>query len=217
MEILDSYSASTQGLIKGWRLSATIQLRSPLRVLESHGRIHLLEDGSPPQPPQHEGAWAVELKSNAELGINLPELQIGPQTTASDIGQIPRDGGEYLRFLRAVRTIVERRDSVEMRLQALRAELLQSKWLEFVERLGGPSVIEGTFFPAFVYSIQGVSRRALEVLKAMDLSTPAAITAASDKTLLAIDSIGPAKLKLIRQACEEAAEKDAELLDCVNR
>ena len=124
-------------IAKGWKFGATIQLRTPLRVLARHGEIH---DGLSDPPAiareQWEGYWLPLLKSFKELGIDLPDMKLA-HTQASDIGPIPLDGGEYLKFLIKIRTIVEADSSVEVRRSLLREELRKPEWNEFCTKLGG--------------------------------------------------------------------------------
>lgn len=92
-------------LISGWEMSVTMQLRTPLKWLQRHREFH--EGAKKPMeelPSQH-AIWVPVSKSWRELGIDLNEV---PETTmASEIGQIPVNGGEFLPFLIEYRMIVE--------------------------------------------------------------------------------------------------------------
>ena len=137
-------------LIKGWRFIATIQLRTPFRVLSRHGETH--EDLTDPPKianEQWEGYWTTVLKSNKELGIDIPEVIVGGKTTASDIGQISIDGSAYLTFLLEVRKIVEKTESVESRKAMLRIELSRPKYASFLRKLGGKKPYQANIFPLF--------------------------------------------------------------------
>lgn len=204
-------------VLKGWKYCATMQLRTPLRVLEMHGRVWPKEDGDPPSSPMGEGVWTMLTKSMAELGVNRPDLDIRSGTMASEIGPIPNDGGDFLRFLKSVRRIVERFDSIEDRRSDLRVELARPEWAEIIGKIGGKEDVYDRFFVDFLFMIPELSSETRELLWEQELTTPAKLAAKTDMELLAINGIGPAKLKLIRQACEEAADKDAELVDRVNR
>lgn len=205
-------------LTKGWRFGATMQLRTPLRVLSRHGEVH---DGLTDPPPiareQWEGYWTPVLKSFKDLGIDIPEIVVGGKTTASDIGQIPVDGGDYLKFLLAVRAIVERDEPVESRKALLSLELRREEWAGFCRKLGGKQAIQSLYFPAFIHCIPKLPRESVEALWSAELTTPVKIAATPDAALLAIKGIGPAKLKIIREACEAAVEKESELVDVVGR
>ncbi len=205
-------------IAKGWRFGATMQLRTPWRVLSRHGEIH---DGLTDPPPiaceQWEGYWTPELKSVKELGIDIPEIVVKGETMASDIGQIPGDGGDYLKFLLKVRTIVELDEPIESRKARLSEELRQPEWASFCRKLGGKQGIQSRFFPPFIDCIRGLSFDLVGALWAAKLTTPARIIAAPDAALLAIKGVGPAKLKIIREACQSASEMHSELIDAVNR
>jgi len=82
-----------------------MQLRTPLKWLRRHGEFH--EGALPPTepPPLSIACWMPVLHTFRDLGIHLDEV---PETTmASQIGQIPVDGGEFLLFLLEYRMIVE--------------------------------------------------------------------------------------------------------------
>jgi len=66
-------------------------------------------------------------------------------TMASEIGQIPIDGGEFLKFLIAVREIAERFDQAEARLAQIEYECTKGSWSGFIDRLGGPSAVAMRF------------------------------------------------------------------------
>ena len=213
-----AYESSLWGdSFKGWRYCATMQLRTPLRVLEMHGSKWAAGDDNPPHSPMDEGIWIPEAKSMAELGIDMPDLDFRTRTMASEIGPIPSDGGDFLRFLKSVRRIVERFDSIEARRGDLRVELARPEWAEIIGKIGGKEDVYDRFFVDFLFMIPKLSSETRELLWERELTTPAKIAALTDKELLAIKGIGSAKLKLIRQACNEAADKDAELVDCVVR
>lgn len=99
-------------IMNGYQFSATMQIGTPLKYLEMHGQINSGPAKNLPQVPQEHGIWLPKLKSWAELGISgLKEPPEG--TMASDIGQIPTNGGEYLNFLKAFREIVESNKHIE--------------------------------------------------------------------------------------------------------
>lgn len=215
---LQNIDTQNVDLIEGWRFSATIQLQTPLRVLSRHGETH----GGFTDPPKiaHdrcEGHWVPVLKSYKDLGIDIPEVIVDGKTTVSDIGQIPIDGGDYLKFLLKVRKIVEHTESVESRKVKLSAELSRPEYASFLRKLGGKKAIASKFFPAFVECIPKLPPDSVEALWLYELTTPARITAAPDAVLLGLKGIGPAKLKIIREACQSAFDKQSELIDAVVR
>jgi hypothetical protein len=208
-------SPAWSGLIQGARFCATLQLRTPLRVLTRHGESWTREEARPPIARESwEGFWAAETVTWRELGIDLPEMS---SSQASEIGPVPSDGGEFLKFLVAVRTIVEADGPLEFRRLRLRDLLRDSRWQEFVKRLEGTEAIVRQFFPPFIETIKGLSREAVAELWERGLTTPALLSEAPDRDILSVRGIGPAKLRGIREACAAAASRDSEFVDLVQR
>lgn len=203
---------------KGWVFGATIQLRTPLRVLLRHGEIHEgLSDPPPIAKNQWEGFWTPLLKTFREMGIDLNGTLSLDGTMASDVGQIPRNGGEYLTLLMGLREIVESDSAIEQRRQALRGELRKPEWADYCARLGGKQAVCDKFFPPFIGTITGLSQSIVKELWTTGLRTPNALSTATDKDLLAIQGVGPAKLKAIRAACLKAQHPACEFVDNVVR
>jgi hypothetical protein len=192
-------------IITGLRFSATLQLRTPLRVLRWHGHIHEGRNSPPPAVIREswEGVWLPKTKTFRELGVDL--LELPPGHMASDIGPIPVDGGGYLRFLIAVRKIVEGGEPVASRVEALQAFLGLPEWSPFIEKLSYRSSLVDYFFPPFLRTIPRLGQAAQSKLAEMHLDTPNRLAAASDDTFLAFKGIGPATLKAIRSRCAECS------------
>lgn len=131
-------------IISGYRFVATMQLRTPLRVLRRHGEMHVRVDTCPPHIAQApwEGVWVPVTKTFRELGLDIDDPPIG--TMASSVGQIPADGGEFLKFLIAARSIAEGSGSTVDKRRALAQALRLPSWEKFVLALGGmKSVVAG--------------------------------------------------------------------------
>jgi hypothetical protein len=92
-------------LIAGWQLTVTMQLRTPLKWLQRHGEYHAGAEGPTEQLPPEHACWVPALKTWRSLGIDMDEIPDG--TMASQVGQIPVDGGDFLPFLMEYRMIVE--------------------------------------------------------------------------------------------------------------
>lgn len=206
-------------IISGLRFCATMQLRTPLRVLRRHGELFFDLPNEPPHiaRAQWEGIWTSQTHSFRELGIELDEHPAAQM--ASSIGPIPFDGGDYLKFLIAVREIVELANSIEDRLARLYIEVSKSQWTQFGHACKlSPHSIGEYFFPYFVSTITGLTVASTNSMKIMGLSTPAAIDDVPDDVLLGINGIGPAKLRFVRTRCAEIViDRHHDRIDMVKR
>lgn len=189
-------SADTS-VIKGYRFCATVQLRTPFRVLSRH-----LEECRKLKELNTSGYFAMfendalpKIAKEQWEGIWMPFVFDGPPLggMASDVGVIPATGGDYLPFLLAIRKIVESPDSIDSRIAKLHEMPIKPAWRAYLEHHGGMDSIANRFFPFFM-AIGG---------KPM---SPNQIAAMTDQDLLAIKGIGPAKLKTIRQKCANVLE-----------
>jgi hypothetical protein len=95
---------SNDDILAGWLLSVTMQRRTPLVWLQRHGEFH--EGSDPPAEvvPMPHACWVPVTRSWRSLDIDLDEM---PETMASEVGQIPANGGDFLPFLIEYRMIVE--------------------------------------------------------------------------------------------------------------
>lgn len=211
-DIAMGFDSSMLSVVEGWRFSATIQLRTPLRILR---RDRELSSGPAKPLPitveQWEGAWVPVLRA---LDV-LPAFE--SSTRSSDIGPIPRNGGDYLKFLIHIREIVEAPTSVESRRTKLGGVDLPPEWNSFSEAHGGLGAICDYFFPPFISSIKGLQAQTLRALEAKGWKTPQVIASLSDAELLAVKGIGPSKIQAIRIACDQAHDSSSEFLDSVSR
>lgn len=207
---------SSKDVVSGMRFVATMQLRTPLRILMHHGDIHKARKKPPPRIAQEEweGIWVLKAKTWRDMGVDIPEMSEGQH--ASAIG--PIIPSEYLPFLIAVRQIIELREPIQSRVDKLREMLAACSWQDFVKRHGGAEKIVEYFFPRNAKSMPSLPDAALAALSKLGLDTPISLVAASDDALLKIKGIGPAKLKAIRAYCEDAAKgRDADRADSVIR
>ena len=203
-------------VLAGLVFDATLQLRTPLRVLLRDGELHPSLDTAPPQYAHEawEGFWLPRTKSWKELsGADLPAFE--PSTRASDIGQVSPDG-RYLAFLMSVRRIVEPATAIEARRTALRRELARNEWAEFVTQHGGPDAVLDKFFPRFVDCLP-VPGSVADGLWAANLCTSRSISTAPDIALLSVKGLGRARLAAVRARCATVSDPDAELVDAVSR
>ncbi len=203
-------------IIRGLEFSATMQLRTPLRVLLRHGEIHMDRNMKPPRIALEpwEGIWLPKTKTFRELGLDMDEPTPGEH--ASSIGPIlPSD---YLPFLIAVREIVELTDSIESRINRLHEKPMVGDWKTYIEKHGGIGSVIGYLFHDFIDTIPNISFAIRNELSDLGLDTPNRIAAATDETLLSIKGIGQAKLKTIRDYCAGITDnRDADTVENVIR
>jgi hypothetical protein len=206
-------------ILEGFRFCAAMQMRMPVRVLARHGEVH---QGPPDQLPEiakgiWEGIWLPKLRTLRELGIPLDKPPEGAM--ASEIGPIPIDGGDFLPFLLAVRQAVECANPIAYRIEKLRELLADRRWQHIVSiyPLGTEDIIDG-FFPPFLSTVPRLPTGVADRLRLLMLSTPAAISAASDAQLLAIKGMGPRLLEALRGRCGEIEnDRGQERMDAVER
>ena len=204
-----------QDIFKGVSFVATIQLRTPFRVLKHHGEI-FNGPGSPPSYAKEmwEGIWVPVTKSFIELGIPIEEP---PSEMASEIGPIPSTGGNFLKFILSVRYIVEQNQSIATRRNELVVHLKKDEWKYYVHKLGGIEKIANRFFSHFVELLPGLTEETISLLRSKKLITASQISATSDKELLKIKGIGPVKLGKIREFCLRVVNQHDEFIDKVIR
>ena len=205
-------------IISGLKFCATMQLRTPLRVLLRHGELFSDLPNEPPQIARAmwEGKWTAHGPSFRELGI---ELDDPPSLMTSSIGLIPGDGGDYLKFLIAAREIVESANSIGDRVAALVDEVIRPQWLKFQHvRFHSAYDIADYFFPAFLFEIPRLAPKAAQELRKLGLDTAEAPDAATDAQLLSVPGIGPRALLEIRKKCNETTiDRDNSRVDQVDR
>lgn len=198
-------SLPNSDILEGLQFCATMQQRTPLRVLIRHGEIFMDLPNDPPAIARAiwEGIWLPKPRSFHEMGIDLPEPLDGQM--ASSVGIIPADGGNYLKYLITIRKIVETANSIEDRIRDLIAEVTGPRWIEFTHHhLHGPHDIADCFFPRFLHCVPKLSFAAIEKLEYLGLNSPLALDQAMDSDLLAIRGIGPKVLCEIRIKCAAA-------------
>lgn len=204
-------------IISGYRFCATMQLRTPLRVLSRHGELHHGLDREPPQIAREmwEGIWIPELRSWQELGIAMKELPLS--TMASDIGPVPADGGQYLPFLMTVRVVAESEGSIENRRAVVAEVLTDPAWRKCVRALNGRDAILDQLFPPFLTTIPRTPEKTAIALMKVGFESPASLAGAKDSQLLAVDGVGVATIAAIRHECLLAAEPQSRFVDRVIR
>jgi hypothetical protein len=119
----------TGGLIQHFKFCATMQLRTPLRILQHHSDTHWDRSIAPPKivTKSWQGIWVPCTR--------LSGLFECEATMASEIGQTPVSGGDFLRFLLTTREAVEMCDKGKH--AAGLAVATNKLWASIVEKLGG--------------------------------------------------------------------------------
>ncbi|WP_448228906.1 hypothetical protein [Pseudoxanthomonas mexicana] len=194
-----------EDIIKGWQFCATLQLRTPLTVLQQHGRRVPRSPGGPPvvTTEMWQGIWTYDVGDEFSM--------FDAVSMASEVGSIPANGGDYLPFLIAFRTITEGGAPVTEKEAAMRALMKQS----------GPGGTPYTKYHKVKDLIDEVLPRTIALLPisrpvrsevvATGLNTLAKVEAASDKELLAINGLGPKSLAGIRALlATTTADKNAQ-------
>lgn len=202
-------------IIKGYRFSATMNLRTPAHILRMHGKSVLKNDPLLDVPIRRDqGIWLPE---TFPIFIGDKEIKFPSSTMASEIGPIPADGGKYLDFLLCVRSIAESEESIDDRIDRMRKEIGSTYWQDIVIRTSGLERVIGRLFPYFLSTISKIPYHSLAALEDKGLSTPKKILATSDDELLSIKGIGPARLLIIKEHCRETPNYDHKRVDHVKK
>jgi hypothetical protein len=187
-------------ILSGLVFHATLQTRTPLRILRRHGKVVPLGTPLSNDFEQWMGIWFPQPKGWRELGVDIDEVpEFG---VASDAG--PVKASEYLPFLMGFREAIEDASGgIAGRIERLEGVCTQPKFARFVSALRGVEFLRDCFFPPILSLIPGLPHSSQVELRWRGLLTVAALRMAADDTLLAINGIGPAKLRALRDFCAE--------------
>jgi hypothetical protein len=203
-------------VIESMEFCATMQLRTPLRILLKHGEVHTDKNSEPPKIVNEiwEGHWMPKLKTWRDLGFNIDEL---PESTlASHIGQVKEE--DYLPFLLAVRKIVELNEPIDSRIKLLREYPMVGIWRTCVESHDGIENIINQLFPRFIDTLPKLNAATITELSSLNLNTATKIAMTSNEVLLSIKGLGQAKLKTLREYCNTFySNRDNERIENVIR
>lgn len=182
---------------------ATLQLRTPLRILLKDGEKQT--EGTPPEGDElWHGIWVPETKSWRELGFDIDELPEG--SFSSEIGTVKHS--EYLPFLIEVRKAVESSGGIAEKISLLRSVCREPHFVKFVKRHGGQGKIIDYFFPPVVNTISGINSGVVAALLEAKINTIGKIKKRSDKELLALKGIGPSAVQKLRDFCNSYGGDD---------
>jgi len=136
--------------VAGFRFCATMQLRTPMRILQCHGLFH--DDLNTPPPTvadeEWQGIWIPVPRSWRQVGVDIDDPQLS--TMSSEFGQVAADGGECLLYLIAIRDVVERCGPTGSRIADLECFTLRPQWAEYWSKSGGAEGLGDRFFPTFL-------------------------------------------------------------------
>jgi hypothetical protein len=137
LAIAHSQRGLNDPVVIGYRFSATLQLRTPYRILRYHGLLFRGPADDLPQIAEQlwQGIWLPETKTFRELGLDVPELP--PATMASQIGLVTLDGGELLQFLLLANGIADGHATLDERREAMGRLLKENQWAVLIDKLGG--------------------------------------------------------------------------------
>ena len=189
---------------QGYRFSATMAPCTPLRVLERHGEEHPGPASALPKYSDgQDGLWQHRLGTWKELGDIAKEIE---SRMASAVGSIPRDGGEFLRFLKSFREIVESGDSQQSILR--RTQSLVEQSITF--RQYGTKLRLDRADRVLRYLEKDFDGFACgQILRQAGFRSRAQVRRASDQELLGVSGIGKYRLRLIRAALSPMSFEDA--------
>lgn len=202
-------------IIAGMCFVATMQLRTPLRILKRHGQILPLGSDLPDDFEQWMGIWFPKTKTFEELTGGRIKDKLEPEYEAAHASTIgPVQPSEYLPFLIAIREVVEDQSlSAIQRRVEIEAVCGRREFNEFAERHGGADEIFDYLYPTILSVIPGLTASLQEVLTEMGIRSVGAIRRSSDKTLSSLKGLGPAKIARIRAFCDAyKGDPDAERL-----
>lgn len=161
-----------------------------------------------------QGIWVPIARSFRDMGLDVDEPNF---TMASDIGPIPQDGGNYLKFLVVLRDAAEADGMVEHRRASVVALLNDPTWGEEVEALGGTEAVTDRLFPAFVSTVPRMPASTAVAMIDAGYATPDTILSASDVQLRAFDGVGSKLLAALRERANTASEPSAAFVDNLER
>lgn len=195
-------------LLAGWKFIATLQARTPKKYLLMHGVVVANEADATKPREQWQGIWIPSLKEQYDL--NMPNQQ-----SATDIGSMPVS--EYLPFLLKLRDLVETEQSINDRIESLKASNWTEQERSYIACHGGIDALAEKFFPPSLGEI-GFTAAQIAQLYERGIYTPAQVSQMSDQDILSVKGVGAARLRKVREmilpfSVYDHAKLDAVLLD----
>lgn len=151
--------SGNEDILAGLKFSATLNLDTPLEVLEHDGEIFI---GPQREAPRYgdmsEGIWLPKVDWSG-IGVDPPPSS----TKASQIGQVPADGSTFLAFLKDFRRIVESKGAVDDKVRQIKELRNNSEEYARIAKKLGPDFPESWFWSRFK-TIPGVGEETAERL-----------------------------------------------------
>lgn len=197
-DMIDTWRDNSD-ICSGLQFHATMSKNTPLSVLEHHGEIFHDINGTPPTyGTKADGIWIIRVKPWSELTNGRITDEFHSETMASDVGQIPCDGGGYLSFLKDFRRIVEQGLPTKEKIILLKKLIKNNpKYKKYAE----PYFAE-KFFKIHISNVPGIGTKTADSLNRAGIKTLKSLARKTDKEILSIKGIGPAILKVLRQYYE---------------
>lgn len=194
----ESFSANSD-VLEGVEFQATLQLRTPLCVIEHHGEIFL---GPPSEAPRYgtkaQGIWVLRTKSFRDLGLDIDDFSSGQH--ASELGYV--DAGEFLPFLKAFRQIVESTEPVTEKISQIESLGSRSaKFEEFLSRLKSSSQdFPDSFFYSELAELPGIGIKSAKALFEAGFHSKAALQSASEGALAEVPGLGKKTIEKLKKS-----------------
>ena len=181
-------------IIKGYKLCVTMGINTPLKYLKRHNEV--AENTNEDIPPKF-GIWVAKLSSEFDV------FKEGA-TMASDVGQIPTDGGDFLPYLIDIRKILELKidGNSDVRDTINRCKSIEQ--LPSSEKYSGKvfesenSLFSHVLSETSANNFKGLSASNILELYEVGYGSIESILNAPDKVLLSLKGVGKKKLETIR-------------------
>jgi hypothetical protein len=174
---------------------ATLQIRTPLWILEHHGELF---SGPPSQAPKYgteaDGIWLPKV-AWASVGVAPPP----ESSSASDVGPVRPQ--RYLPFLKDFRRTVEQPNGIDDKLAGLeRLSHISSSYAAFWKKLKEniPDFPESFFYMGLA-DVPGIGPGTARNLYRSGVRTTKELRVASDKDLLKVQGMGQGTLRKVRE------------------
>lgn len=199
------FAKENADILAGWKFSATLQVRTPKKYLQMHGQLVASEADALKPREEWQGIWVPSVKEQYAL-------KIANQQSATDIGSLPV--GEYLPFLLKLRGLVETEQSINDRIESLKACNWTEQERSYIASHGGIDALAEKFFPPSLGEI-GFTTAQIAQLHERGIYTPAQVSQMSDQDILSVKGVGAARLRKVREMIMPLSAYDHSRIDSV--